>query len=260
FWEWCIREVKQKYPDAIFLAEAFTRPKIMYRLAKLGFTQSYTYFTWRNSKTELTEYFTELSQPAITDIFRPNLWTNTPDILHGYLQQGGRAAFIVRAVLAATLGANWGVYGAAFELLEHTPREPGSEEYLNSEKYELKKWDLDRPDSLRDLLAALNRIRHEQPALHRNDHLAFHVIGDDHLLAYSKRTADAGNIVLVVVNLDPHRAHSGTLELPLDQFRLDGGNCEVTDLLSQQKFTWQGARAYIELDPSTRPAHIFQVR
>jgi starch synthase (maltosyl-transferring) len=232
----------------------------MYRLAKLGFTQSYTYFTWRNTKQELTEYFTELSQPALADVFRPNLWTNTPDILHAYLQQGGRAAFIVRAVLAATLGANWGVYGPAFELLEHTPREPGSEEYLNSEKYELKHWDVDRPDSLRNLLASLNRIRRKQPALQRNENLAFHAIESDQLLAYSKRTADASNIVLAVVNLDPHQAHSGWLELPLDQFRLDSGNYEVIDLLGDQKFVWQGPRAYIELDPSTRPAHLFQIR
>ncbi len=260
FWEWCLAEVKRVRPDAIFLSEAFTRPKIMYRLAKLGFTQSYTYFTWRNSKQELTEYFTELSQPALTDIFRPNLWTNTPDILHAYLQQGGRPAFIVRAVLAATLGANWGVYGAAYELLERTPREPGSEEYLNSEKYELKRWELDRPDSLRDLLATLNRARREQPALQRNGQLTFHAIDSDQLLAFSKRTMDASNIVLVVVNLDPHAAHSGNLELPLDQFDLASGTFEVRDLLSDQKYAWQGSRAWIELDPASKPAHIFKIR
>ncbi len=159
FWQWCIAEVKRVRPDAIFLSEAFTRPKIMYRLAKLGFTQSYTYFTWRNSKQELTEYFTELSQAPLTEFFRPNIWTNTPDILHDYLQRGGRPAFVTRAVLAATLGANYGVYGPAFELIERTPREPGSEEYLNSEKYELKRWDLNRPESLRHLLTKLNQIR-----------------------------------------------------------------------------------------------------
>jgi starch synthase (maltosyl-transferring) len=260
FWQWCLKEVKQAQPDAIFLAEAFTRPKIMYRLAKLGFTQSYTYFTWRNTKQELTEYFTELSEPALADVFRPNLWTNTPDILHAYLQQGSRAAFVVRAVLAATLGANWGVYGPAFELLEGNPREPGSEEYLNSEKYELKRWVLNRPDSLKDLLAKLNGARRQQSALQRNDHLTFHAIDSDHLLAYSKRTADASNIVLVGVNLDPHAAHSGNLELPLDQFRLAGSSFDVRDLLSGQKFSWQGSHAWIELDPATRPAHVFQVR
>jgi starch synthase (maltosyl-transferring) len=260
FWEWCLGEVKRVQPDAIFLAEAFTRPKIMRRLAKLGFTQSYTYFTWRNSKQELTEYFTELSQPESTDIFRPNLWTNTPDILHAYLQQGGRPAFIVRAILAATLGANWGVYGPAFELIERTPREPGSEEYLDSEKYELKRWDLDHPDSIRQLLTKLNRMRHDQPALHRTGQLAFHSIDNDQMLAYSKRSPDAGSVVLAVVNLDPHGAHSGQLEIPHDQFHLGGGSYEVVDLLTGQKFTWRGSQAYIELDPATRPAHIFQIR
>jgi len=251
--------VKRARPDAIFLSEAFTRPKIMYRLAKLGFTQSYTYFTWRNSKQELTEYFTELSQPPLADIFRPNLFTNTPDILHAYLQNGGRPAFIVRAVLAATLGTNWGVYGPAFELMEGIPREPGSEEYLNSEKYELKRWDLDRPDSLRDLLGRLNHSRRAHPALKRGDHLTFHSIDSDHLLAYSKRTPDAGNIVLVVVNLDPAQAHSGWLDLPLADFRLAAA-LEARDLLSDKPFAWQGPRIYIELDPNTLPAHVFLLR
>ena len=208
----------------------------MYRLAKLGFTQSYTYFTWRNTKQELTEYFTELAKPAVADIFRPNLLPNTPDILHAYLQEGGRPAFIARAVLAATLGANWGVYGAAFELQEHAPREPGSEEYLNSEKYEVKQWDLNRADSLRDLLGRLNKIRREQPALQRNENLMFHPIDSDQLLAYSKRTADGSNVVLVVVNLDPRQAHSGWVELPMDQFRLGGGTFEVVDLLRDRKY------------------------
>jgi starch synthase (maltosyl-transferring) len=259
FWEWCLAEVKRARPDAIFLAEAFTRPKIMYRLAKLGFTQSYTYFTWRNSKQELTEYFTELTRPKLADIFRPNLWTNTPDILHDYLQHGGRPAFIVRAILAATLGANWGVYGPAYELLEHTPREPGSEEYLNSEKYELKCWEFDRPDSLRELLARLNRMRREQPALQTNHFLQFHNIESEQLLAYTKRTADAANIVLVVVNLDPHQAHSGWVELPSVEFHL-AGSYPVVDLLTDQKFQWQGGKAYIELDPHVQPAHVFLIR
>jgi starch synthase (maltosyl-transferring) len=259
FWEWCIGEVKAVQPDAIFLSEAFTRPKIMYRLAKLGFTQSYTYFTWRNNKQELTEYFTELSQPPISDIFRPNLFTNTPDILHEYLQSGGRPAFMARAVLAATLGANWGVYGAAFELIERTPREPGSEEYLNSEKYELKRWDLNRADSLRDLLRSLNAIRKSNRALQRNARVAFHRIDSDQLIAYSKSTADLSNNILTVVNLDPHQPHSGWLELPLDQFHLRGA-FDVVDLLSGRKFHWEGSRAYIELDPQNMPAHIFQIR
>ncbi|HEY2881835.1 MAG TPA: alpha-1,4-glucan--maltose-1-phosphate maltosyltransferase [Pirellulales bacterium] len=259
FWEWCLAEVKRVRPDAIFLAEAFTRPKIVYRLAKLGFTQSYTYFTWRNSKQELTEYFTELSQPALTDIFRPNLWTNTPDILHEYLQHGGRAAFVIRAVLAATLSPNWGLYGPAYELLDGTPRDPGSEEYLNSEKYEIKTWDVNRPDSIREVLARLNRIRRAEPALKRMQHLTFHTIDNPQLIAYSHRTADAKNIVLVVVNLDPHQTQTGPLELPADRFGI-GGTLEVADLLADKTYRWDGPKVRIELEPSASPAQIFKIR
>jgi starch synthase (maltosyl-transferring) len=255
FWEYCIGEVKQKRPDAIFLSEAFTRPKIMYRLAKLGFTQSYTYFTWRNSKPELIEYFTELSQPALVDVFRPNLWPNTPDILHAYLQTGGRAAFVTRAILAATLGANYGIYGAAFELQEHAPREPGSEEYLNSEKYEIKRWELNRPDSLRELLTRLNIIRREHRALQRHGNVTFHAIDSDQLLAFSKRAADGGDVVLTVVNLDPHQAHSGWLELPPEL----AAGCEVVDMLSDATFRWQTPRVYIELNPQATAAHVFHL-
>ncbi|MCC7085017.1 MAG: alpha-1,4-glucan--maltose-1-phosphate maltosyltransferase [Pirellulales bacterium] len=256
FWETCIAEVKRVRPDAIFLSEAFTRPKIMYRLAKLGFTQSYTYFTWRNSKQELTEYFTELSQSALADVFRPNLWPNTPDVLHSYLQTGGRPAFIARAILAATLGANYGIYGAAFELLEHAPREPGSEEYLNSEKYELKRWEFERPDSLRELLARLNRIRREHAALQRNGSVTFHAIDSDQLLAFSKQAAIGDDKVLVVVNLDPHQTHSGWLELPAEY--ADG--CEAIDLLATSAFRWHSPRVYIELNPQTAVAHVFHLR
>jgi starch synthase (maltosyl-transferring) len=255
FWEYCIGKVKSVRPDAIFLSEAFTRPKIMYRLAKLGFTQSYTYFTWRNNKQELTEYFTELSQPALVDIFRPNLWPNTPDILHAYLQTGGRPAFVTRAILAAMLGANYGIYGAAFELLEYVPREPGSEEYLNSEKYELKRWETGHPDSLRELLTRLNRIRREHAALQRNGNVTFHAIDSDQLLAFSKRTPSGDDQVLVVVNLDPHGAHSGWLELP-SEF---AGKCEAMDLLTNTTFQWQTPRVYIELNPSATAAHVFHL-
>src|SRR5207249_1250325 len=174
FWEWVIGEVQRACPEAIFLAEAFTRPKVMYRLAKLGFTQSYTYFTWRNSKQELTEYFTELTKPPVREFFRPNLWPNTPDILHAYLQNGGRPAFMTRLILAATLGASYGMYGPAFELCAAAPREPGSEEYLNSEKYEIKKWEVDSPVSLRSVIAHVNRVRRENSALQSNTGLAFH--------------------------------------------------------------------------------------
>src|SRR5206468_5976316 len=186
FWEWAIDRVKREHPDVIFLAEAFTRPRVMHRLAKLGFTQSYTYFTWRNTKAELTEYFTELAQDPSREYFRPNVWPNTPDILHEYLQRGGRPAFVVRAVLAATLAANYGMYGPAFELMERTPREPGSEEYLNSEKYEIKRWDRERPDSLRGLISKLNEVRKENPALQSDWSLRFHPTDNEQLLCYSK--------------------------------------------------------------------------
>ena len=260
FWEWCLAEVKRVRPDAIFLSEAFTRPKIMYRLAKLGFSQSYTYFTWRNNKQELTEYFTELSQPALMDVFRPNLWPNTPDILHDFLQHGGRPAFILRAVLAATLSPNWGVYGAAYELQEHTPREPGSEEYRDSEKYEIKRWDLNRADSISGILKRLNEIRREQSALQSGAILAFHSIDSDYLIAYTKRSADGDNIVFVVVNLDPHAPHSGWLEVPAGDLPVGHSNFEIVDLLSDKSFQWSGPRIYIELDPQAMPAHIFLLR
>ena len=165
FWEWLIAEVKKDHPEVIFLAEAFTRPKVMYRLAKLGFSQSYTYFTWRNTKRELTEYFRELTETEVREYFRPNLWPNTPDILTEYLQFGGRPAFMTRLVLAATLGANYGIYGPAFELLDHQAREPGSEEYLDSEKYQIKHWPTASPDSLSEFIARINRIRRENKAL-----------------------------------------------------------------------------------------------
>jgi len=248
FWEWAIAELKNSNPELIFLSEAFTRPRIMHKLAKLGFTQSYTYFTWRNSKAELTEYFTELAQEPSREYFRPNVWPNTPDILHETLQQGGRPAFIVRAVLAATLAANYGMYGPAYELQERTPREPGSEEYLNSEKYEIKRWDLGRKDSLRELIARLNRIRNENPALQSDWSLKFHPIGNDQLLAFSKKEKE--NEILVVVNLDVHHPQSGMV---------DFGPCEVHDLLSGGHYRWTGPRNYIELSPHTLPAHVFKV-
>ena len=215
FWEWVLDDIKRQHPDVLFLSEAFTRPKVMYRLAKLGFTQSYTYFTWRNTKQELTEYLAEITQPAMRDFFRPNLWTNTPDILHEYLQSGQRAAFLARLVLAATLGANYGMYGPPFELGISTPREPHSEEYLNSEKYEITHWQLDRPESLRGTIAAVNRARRANRALQSDANLEFHPMEDDQLICYSKRTDDNANVVVVVVNLDSYHTHSGNAELPL---------------------------------------------
>jgi starch synthase (maltosyl-transferring) len=261
FWEWVIAELRRDHPDAIFLSEAFTRPKVMYWLAKLGFTQSYTYFAWRNTKWELSSYFTELTRTEVAEYFRPNLWPNTPDILTEYLQFGGRPAFMTRLVLAATLGANYGIYGPAFELCENKPREPGSEEYLNSEKYELRVWDLARPDSLRDLIRRVNQIRRENPALHGDLSLRFHAVDNDELLAYSKSTEDLSNIILVVVNLDNHYTQSGWLDLPLDELGLDAHQpYQVHDLLTDERYLWHGTRNYVQLDPRVLPAHIFRIR
>jgi starch synthase (maltosyl-transferring) len=261
FWEWLIGEVKRAHPEVLFLSEAFTRPKVMYHLSKLGFTQSYTYFAWRNTRAELIAYFTELTQTAVREHFWPHLWTNTPDILTEYLQLGGRPAFMARLVLAATLGAGYGIYGPAFELCEHRPKEAGSEEYLDSEKYELKHWDVTRPDGLKDLIALVNRIRRDNPALHGDWSLRFHDVDNEQLICYSKRTDDAANIVLVVVNLDPHHVQAGWTDLNLEALGLDPAQpYQVLDLLTDTRYLWQGARNYVELDPRTIPAHIFRVR
>lgn len=261
FWEWVIAEVRQRDPETIFLSEAFTRPKLMHRLAKAGFSQSYNYFPWRNTKRELTHYLGELSSGPGREYFRPNLWPNTPDILPEYLQIGGRPAFAVRLVLAATLGASYGIYGPAFELLENEPREPGSEEYRDSEKYQLRHWDTQRADSLRDLIARVNRIRRDNPALHFDWSLRFHDIDNEQLIAYSKHDADSGNALLVVVNLDVHHRQSGWLELPLEEFAIDPQQAyQVHDLLGGARYLWSGARNYLELDPHMQPAHIFRLR
>jgi len=261
FWEWVIREVKQTHPDVIFLSEAFTRPKVMSRLAKLGFTQSYNYFPWRNTKSELTQYFTELTQTEVREFLRPNLWPNTPDILTEQLQHGGRPAFASRFVLAATLGASYGIYGPAFELGEDVPYQTGSEEYLSSEKYEIRQWNLDHPDSLRELIGSVNRIRGENPALQNDWSLRFHEVGNDQLLCYSKCTSDWSNVILLVVNLSPHHVHSGWVELDLESLGLDAEHpFQVHDLLTNAHYMWQGPRNYIELDPHSVPAHIFRIR
>ena len=261
FWEWVIGGVKKDYPDALFLAEAFTRPNVMYRLAKLGFSQSYTYFTWRNTKSELTQYFTELTQTDVSDFFRANLWPNTPDILAEYLQFGGRSAFMTRLVLAAMLGASYGIYGPAFELCENVPREPGSEEYLNSEKYEIKHWDLEKPESLRELIARVNRIRRENPALHSDRSLRFYPIDNPELLCFGKRTEDLSNVIVVAVNLDPHHTQSGWVELPSEELGLNPQQTfQMHDLLTDARYLWQGKRNYIQLDPNSVPAQIFHVR
>jgi starch synthase (maltosyl-transferring) len=261
FWEWLIHEVKTDHPEVIFLSEAFTRPKVMYRLAKLGFTQSYTYFAWRNNKWGLIRYFQELTCTDAREYFRPHLWPNTPDILTEYLQMGGRPAFIIRLILAATLGASYGIYGPAFELCENTPKEEGGEEYLHSEKYEIRNWHLEKPDSLREIIARVNRIRRENPALQTDSGLFFHTIHNEHLICYSKRSPDRSNILVMVVNLDPHHTQSGWLELSLDELGLDPERpFQVHDLLSDSRFLWQGPSNYIELDPRFCPAHVFLIR
>ncbi len=261
FWEWAIDEIRKQHPGAIFLSEAFTRPKVMYRLAKLGFTQSYTYFTWRNTKWELTEYMTELTQGKVREFFNPNFWPNTPDILPEYLQYDGRAGFAVRLVLAATLSSNYGIYGPAFELLENKPLAPGREEYLHSEKYEIRDWDRNRADSLKDLIARVNRIRHANPALQSNQGLRFHDVDNDQIIAYSKSTSDLSNLVLIVVNLDPFHTQSGWLRLPLEELKLDPRDSfQVHDLVADTRYFWQGSRNYVELNPAVAPAHIFLVR
>ncbi|MBX3123822.1 MAG: alpha-1,4-glucan--maltose-1-phosphate maltosyltransferase, partial [Nitrospira sp.] len=261
FWKWLISDVKASYPETIFLAEAFTRPKVMYHLAKIGFTQSYTYFAWRNSKQELTDYFTELTTSSVREYFRPNLWTNTPDILTEHLQHGGRPVFMARLALAATLGSSYGIYGPAFELYEHRPQKPGSEEYLDSEKYEVRRWDINRPDSLKEFIGLINRIRRENPALHRDESLQFHPIDNEYLLAYSKQSADGSNVILIVVNLSPHHVHSGWLELNLAALGIEANQpFQVHDLLTQAYYVWQGPRNYVQLDPHSVPAQIFAVR
>jgi len=261
FWEWAIGQLRAEHPDLIFLAEAFTRPKVMYRLAKLGYTQSYTYFAWRNTKQEITDYFTDLTRSEVREYFRPNLWPNTPDILTEYLQYGGRSAFMVRAALAATLGASYGIYGPAFELFEGRAREPGSEEYLDSEKYQVRHWDIDRPDSLREFIARLNRVRRENPALQQDWNLRFFAVDNDALISYGKFSDDQSNFVLTVVNLDPHNPQAGWLELPVEELGLAEDRAyQMHDLLSGARYLWHGRRNYVRLDPSQSPAHVFRLR
>jgi len=261
FWEWLIREARREYPEVIFLSEAFTRPKVMHRLAKLGFAQSYTYFAWKNTKWELMQYFTEMTQTSAREFVRLNVWPNTPDILTEYLQYGGRPAFMARLILAATLSANYGIYGPAFELCENRALRPGSEEYLDSEKYQIRAWNIGSPDSLKGLVARVNEIRRENPALQSDWSLRFHTVDNDQLIVYSKATEDLSDIILVIVNLDPHHKQSGWVEVPLADFQLaPNQSYQVHDLLTGARYLWQGARNYVELNPSVLPGHIFKVR
>jgi starch synthase (maltosyl-transferring) len=262
FWEWFIASLKAEHPELIFLAEAFTRPKVMYQLAKLGFTQSYTYFAWRNEKWELEEYFTELTRTDVADYFRPNLWPNTPDILTEALQRGGTPAFVVRLILAATLGASYGIYGPAFELQEHVARLPGSEEYARSEKYEVRHWDLSSATSLADLIARVNSVRRAHPALQHDRSLRFHPVDNDHVIAYSKcETAGAEpDAVVVVVNLDPANVQSGWVDFDAAAVGQEGkSTLRMHDLLTEARYEWHPGANFVRLDPAAVPAHVFAV-
>jgi starch synthase (maltosyl-transferring) len=256
FWAWLFAEVRRTDPDVLFLAEAFTKPAMMHALAKIGFGQSYTYFTWRNSKQELYEYFTELRNSAA--YMRPNIFVNTPDILHAYLQHGGPAAFKVRAVLAAMLSPSWGVY-SGYELFEHQALRSGSEEYLDSEKYQYKPRDWSQP-SLAPYLTRLNEIRRAHPALHWLRNLRFHLVDSPDVLAFSKRTGE--DVVLVVVNLNPHEARETFVHLWMPALGLewDSGAFDVFDELTGQAWTWHGASNWTRLDPQVEPAHVLHVR
>ena len=260
FWEWLIADVRSRHPGTIFLAEAFTRRAVMHHLARLGFSQSYTYFTWRNTKQELTAYVTELTQTPAREYMRPNLFANTPDILPAYLQVGGRAAFQVRLVLAATLAGSYGVYGPPFELCVGDAI-PGTEEYADSEKYQVRHWDLDTPSSLRDLVGRVNAIRRANPAFRHDRRLRFLAADNDALLAYVRSTPDLGNLIVVVVNLDPHHVQSGHVTLPLAALGIDpAASYQMDDLLGGARFLWQGERNYVSLDPRALPAHVFRIR
>lgn len=261
FWEWVIGEIKHAHPDVLFLAEAFTRPHVMYGLAKLGFSQSYTYFTWRNTKAELTAYLKELATTEVREFFRPNFWPNTPDILPEFLQTGGRAASMVRLLLAATLSPNYGIYGPAFELCENAPKEPGSEEYLNSEKYELKHRNVNAPGSLKSLIARVNRLRRENAALQSNSNLCFHETDNPAIICYSKQSKDLSNNIVVVVNLDAYHTQSSWITLDLKALGVDASRpFQAHDLLGEGRYLWQGSRNYVELTPGSLPGHIFVVR
>lgn len=260
FWEWVIREIRGDYPEVFFLAEAFTRPKIMYQLAKIGFSQSYTYFTWRYTQNEFKEYLIELTRSDVKEIFRPNFWPNTPDILPEHLQYGGRPAFMMRLILAATLSSSYGIYGPAFELCV-SDAVPGKEEYRDSEKYEIKKWDWDKEGNLKDLIARVNRIRKENQALQSLWNLKFYEVDNENLLFYGKATEDLSNILLVVINLDPFHTHSGWVRVPVEELGIDMNQPYlVHDLLSDDKYIWHGERNYVELNPQVIPANIFRIR
>ncbi len=259
FWEWLFAEIRRERPDVVFLSEAFTRPKVMARLAKVGFHQSYTYFTWRNTASELREYLTSLTDADLAAFLRPNFWPNTPDILPEFLQAGGPAAFRLRLVLAATLCSSYGIYGPAYELCEAEPLATGREEYLDSEKFEMKRWDLARARPMRALVTRLNRIRRDNPALQTMEGLRFHDTDREELFAFSRSDASAKNVLVIVANLDPHHRHSGYVDLA-DIGLPTSGSYQVHDLLGDARFLWRGERNFVEIDPAVAPAHVFRVR
>jgi len=259
FWEFLISKVQAEFPDTVFLSEAFTKPKMMLALAKAGFTQSYTYFTWRNSKKELTEYFTQLTSPEMADFFRPNLWPNTPDILPVLLQQGGRAAFLMRAVLSTLLSPVYGIY-SGFELCENAAL-PHKEEYLDSEKYQWKERDWNAPGNIKGFITALNLIRKENRALHTLRNLAFHPAENEQILFFSKVTEARDNLLLVAVSLDPYQPQSGVVHVPLELIGCSGEEpYQVHDLLTNERYLWKGPRNFVQLHPDERIAHVFRVR
>jgi starch synthase (maltosyl-transferring) len=258
FWEWLIKEIQKDHPDVLFLAEAFTRPKIMKALAKVGFTQSYTYFTWRNHKQEITEYLTELTSSGMEHFYRPNFFVNTPDILHEVLQKGGRPAFKMRLALAATLSPTYGIY-SGYELCDNEARQSGSEEYLNSEKYQIRYWDWDYPGNIKDYIARVNAIRRMNPALQTLANLKFFWTDNDNLIFYGKATPDKSNVILVVVNLDPFHTQQGTAWVwPEDLGIKDGQRYEVRDLITGELYNW-GRGNFVRLDPFYEPAHILRI-
>lgn len=259
FWQWLLSEIKENYPEVIFLSEAFTRPKLMQQLAKVDFDQSYTYFTWRNTKYELEQYLTELTKTETAEYMRPNFWPNTPDILPEYLQFGGRAAFIIRLVLAATLSSSYGIYAPAYELCISDAVED-KEEYLNAEKYEIKKWDTNQPGNIKAVIARVNKCRKENPALQTTRNLKFCQTENDMIMCWSKTTQDLSNVVIVLVNLDPYHKQSGRLNLSLAELGIEETKPYLLhDQLSNDKYIWQGSRNYIELDPLLMPAHILRL-
>jgi starch synthase (maltosyl-transferring) len=260
FWEWLIGAVRREHPEVMFLAEAFTRPRVMYRLGEVGFTHSYTYFTWRTHRQEIIDYFRELTETEVAEYFRPHLWPNTPDILTEQFHRGQRSVFLQRLILAATLSSHYGIYGPPYELMEHAPLSPGSEEYRDSEKYQVRHWDLDRPGSLAPEIRRLNGIRKAHSALRTARRLVFHGVDNERLLAYSRAAEDGSEVLLMVVNLDPEYIQMGWTSLNLSELGVPGDMpFGVHDLWNDARYTWRGPHNFLRLDPGSFPAHIFSV-